>query len=243
MPGRKPPVSALITAEHASNGVPPAYRALFAGAESVLETHRAWDPGTRQLAQALSRALGLPLLEGQVTRLLVDLNRSRRHRRHLSEFSRSLPQAEQAKLIQRYWQPHWQAYHDAIEAAPGLLIHIACHSFTPVLDGVERSADIGLLYDPARKSEQRWCQSLARSIGEHLPALKVRMNYPYRGNANGMGQQHRRLFDADRLLTMELELNSALLLRPEWPGVCQGLIAAIDQTLRISSTALEAIAE
>ena len=235
MPGRKPPVRVLITAEHASWRVPGAYQALFVGSEAVLESHRAWDPGTRQLARDFSRALNVPLLEGKVTRLLVDLNRSRNHRGHLSEFSRTLSVDDRARLIDRYWQPHWNAFRAAIEQAPGQLIHVACHSFSPVLNGNRRNADIGLLYDPSRKEEKLWCQQLAQVITEHLPALNVRMNYPYRGVSNGMGQQHRRMFDADRLLTMELEINSALVTSPDWVEIRQGLIAAIGQALLMTS--------
>ena len=227
MPGRQPPVRALITAEHASRRVPAAYRHLFAGAESVLSSHRAWDPGTGRLARELADKLELPLLEGQVTRLLVDLNRSAGHPRQFSEFSRRLDTDARQQLLERYWQPHWQAFRQAIESEPGRLIHIACHSFTPVLDGVTRRADIGLLYDPSRAPERDWCAALARRIADHLPNLKVRMNYPYRGTSNGLGQQHRRLYGPDRLLTMELEINSALLSSPEWRAIRQHLIAAV----------------
>ncbi|TVQ35084.1 MAG: N-formylglutamate amidohydrolase [Wenzhouxiangella sp.] len=231
MPGRKPAVSGLITAEHASRRVPKAYRQLFAGAESVLKSHRAWDPGTRQLARELSESLDLPLLEGKVTRLLVDLNRSVGHPRHISEFSRNLPADQRKVLIERYWQPHWDAYRHAIEQAPGLLVHIACHSFSPEMDGVRRQADIGLLYDPGRPSEQHFCRQLAKALSEDLPGLRVRMNYPYRGNSNGMGQQHRRLFPAHRLLTVELEVNSALVNSAAWQSVRRVLAVSIGRVL------------
>jgi predicted N-formylglutamate amidohydrolase len=194
MSAGKSPVSALISAEHASNAVPAAYQSLFAGAEAVLDSHRAWDPGSGELARDMSRALGVPLLEGQVTRLLVDLNRSRGHPRHLSEFSRLLEAPERERLIDHYWTPHWQAFRQAIERADHPLIHIACHSFTPELDGVVRRTDIGLLYDPSRPREKAWCRAFAGQIRQQLPGLRVRMNNPYLGTSNGMGQQHRKHF-------------------------------------------------
>ena len=234
MPGRQPPVRALITAEHASRRVPAAYRHLFAGAESVLSSHRAWDPGTRQLARELADTLQLPLLEGQVTRLLVDLNRSAGHPRHFSEFSRRLDADARQQLLEDFWQPHWRAFRQAIESEPGRLIHIACHSFTSVLDSVTRRADIGLLYEPSRAPERDWCATLARRIADHLPNLKVRMNYPYRGTSNGLGQQHRRLYGPDRLLTMELEINSALVSSPAWRAIRRRLIAAVGTALSLS---------
>ena len=232
MPGRKPPVSALITAEHASNLVPAACQPLFAGSESVLQTHRAWDPGTKQLAVELSQCLNLPLLEGKVTRLLVDLNRSASHPRCFSEFSRALPANERQALMASYWQPHWDAYADAVDQLPGQVVHVACHSFTPVLDGKVRTADIGLLYDPARVPERDWCRRLQAAIVEQLPGLRVRMNYPYRGTSNGLGQQHRKVFGEDRLITMELEVNTALVEDSRWDWVRAGLVEAVVGLLR-----------
>ncbi|ADH85024.1 N-formylglutamate amidohydrolase [Desulfurivibrio alkaliphilus] len=229
MSGRKPPVSVLITTEHASAAVPERWRPLFAGHEAILQTHRAWDPGSRELGRALAEVLDAPLLEGQVTRLLVDLNRSAGHPRLFSEFSRALPASQRHVLMAEYWQPHWQAYAETVTRLPGPVLHLACHSFTPVLDGVVRTADIGLLYDPARPGERRWCQGLRSAIAERLPGLRVRMNYPYRGVSNGLGQQHRRRFRAAQLITMELEVNTALVDGPGWDRIMTGLVAAVSR--------------
>lgn len=210
MPGRKSPVSALITAEHSSRVVPPCWAGAFEGHEDVLNTHRAWDPGSARLAQQLAEALDAPLLVGKVTRLLVDLNRSANHPRRLSVFSKGLPAEEQNELIRCYWEPHWQAYAETVARLPGQVVHIACHSFTPVLDGTVRNTDIGLLYDPSRKREKAWCRQLQAAIKHHLPGLNVHMNQPYLGTSNGLGQQHREVFNDRKLITLEIEVNSAL---------------------------------
>jgi predicted N-formylglutamate amidohydrolase len=229
MPGRESPVSVLITAEHASAAVPERWQDLFAGRETILRTHRAWDPGTCELARALASQLDAPLLEGRVTRLLIDLNRSATHPRVFSEFSRSLPEAQRRELMAEFWRPHWQVYAEMVASLPGRVLHVACHSFTPVLDGVERSAEIGLLYDPTRSPERDWCQTLRSAINRELPALRVRMNYPYRGTSNGLGQQHRRRFDEDKLVTMELEVNSALVDQAGWDQIVAGLAVAVSR--------------
>jgi predicted N-formylglutamate amidohydrolase len=226
MSAGKSTVHPLITAEHASKAVPVPYSALFRGQHDLLDSHHGWDAGTRLLAQQLAETLHAPLLEGQVTRLLVDLNRSEHHRARLSRFSRSLTPVQQQALIARYWQPHWQAFSTIIEDLPGRVCHIACHSFTPVLDGVVRNADIGLLYDPSRQPEKAWCQVLKDCLAKRLPELKVRMNYPYRGTSNGLGQQHRKRFGPDKLLTMELEVNTRLVERSDWPRIRAGLVDA-----------------
>ncbi len=231
MPGREPPVYPLISAEHASRHVPAPWTHLFEQHQEVLRGHRGWDPGSGELARQLAAALQAPLLEGRVTRLLVDLNRSASHPGRFSEFSRQLPVAEQDELAQRYWAPHWQQFAEMIAQLPGPVVHVACHSFTPELDGKVRDADLGLLYDPARTLEKAWCVSLAERLRARLPEFKVRMNYPYRGTSNGMGQQHRLLFSEQKLITMEVEVNSRWVDTPAWPGLCAGLVESIAENM------------
>ncbi|MEX2500185.1 MAG: N-formylglutamate amidohydrolase [Wenzhouxiangellaceae bacterium] len=210
MPGRKPHVSFLISAEHASNAVPSRWQHLFAERPEVLASHRGGDRGSGELARALAAALDAPLLEGKVTRLLIDLNRSAGHPRRFSEFTRNLPPEQKRELVERYWQLHWDGYGEYLKSLPGQIIHIACHSFTPVLDGRNRKTDIGLLYDPSRQHEAHYCRTLGKALRTTLPDRTVHMNQPYRGVSNGIGQQHRKIRDDSRLITLELEINQRL---------------------------------
>ena len=223
-------ISWLITAEHASNRVPERWQSLFAGHELVLDTHRAWDPGSLELARTLAGALDAPCLEGRVTRLLIDLNRSARHPRRYSEFTRSLAPELRAELEQRYWTPHWDGYRQLLDTLPGRIVHLACHSFTPVLDGKVRRTDIGLLYDPARPLEAGFCRALGRELRRRLPELRVHMNQPYRGISDGMGQHHRRYFPDRRLISFELEINQRLLDR--LPALGQAVLEGLRATER-----------
>lgn len=232
MPGRKSTVPVLISAEHASCSVPEEWAGLFAGHQAVLQSHRGWDPGTAELAAALATRLNAPLLVGEATRLLVDLNRSCGHPRHFSEFTRTLPVRDRNELVRRYWQPHWSAYRQHIERARSMLVHLACHSFTPELNGKPRTADFGVLYDPSRPRETALARVIAEGMRALRPQLTVRMNYPYRGTANGMGQQHRRWFSQQRLLTLELEINCRLLPRPEWDVTLDALVEACVRAVR-----------
>ncbi|RFF32712.1 N-formylglutamate amidohydrolase [Wenzhouxiangella sediminis] len=231
MPGSKPPVRVLITCEHASRRIPGRFAQFFAGSESKLTGHRGWDPGTAELGRALARRLDAPLLAGRASRLLIDLNRSASHPHRFSEFTRGLPPGERERIERDWWLPHWRAYREFVEGAAGRVVHIACHSFTPVLEGRERRVDIGLLYDPSRAPEKRLCRRLAAQISSRLPDLRVRMNVPYRGTANGLGQQHRRVFGPDRLVTIELEVNQALVDAEDWPGTKAGLVEAVAAAL------------
>ncbi|WP_263405551.1 N-formylglutamate amidohydrolase [Wenzhouxiangella sp. AB-CW3] len=199
------------------------------GHESELDSHRGYDRGSLQVAEVLAQRLKAPLLVGRVTRLLVDLNRSADHRQHFSEFTRRLPAAERHRLDLEYWHPHWGRYRMYLNTLPGRILHLACHSFVPVLEGRERHADIGLLYDPARKHEREWCGGLAARIRSHLPDLRVRRNYPYRGSSNGMGQQHRQFLPESRLISVELEINQALCDRGDWSSLLQELAEFVEQ--------------
>lgn len=225
-----PKQSFLISAEHASNRVPEIWQPMFAGEADVLDSHRAWDPGSREMADSLASALDAPLLAGQMTRLLIDLNRSQDHPRRFSEFSRGIAQRQKTELVETFWQPHWNAYRDHLETLPGQVIHIACHSFSPTMDGKARSTDIGLLYDPSRHREAQYCRTLGKTLRSTRPDLTIHMNRPYLGISNGMGQQHRRQFGDDRLITLELEINQRLITRPNWAVLRERIAEVVSGT-------------
>ncbi len=231
MSARKSPVSPLISCEHASNAVPRQWQHRFQGQQALLNSHCGYDRGSLYVAQSLASSLDAPLLSGNVSRLLVDLNRSLDHPRHFSELTRSLSVGERSRIDIEYWWPHWQRYRRYLRELPGRIVHIACHSFTPVLNGKLRTADVGLLYDPARPREKAWCRTLGESIRRHMPQLRLKMNYPYRGTSNGMGQQHRHCFDDHRLITIELEFNHALCDREDWTALVSWLVQAVADTL------------
>ena len=87
------------------------------------------------------------------------------------------------------------------------VLHISSHSFTPRLDGIERRADVGLLYDPRRAGEQRFCLAWKRALESASPGLVVRRNYPYRGSADGLTTHLRRRFAERSYSGIELEVN------------------------------------
>ncbi|MGR9108776.1 MAG: N-formylglutamate amidohydrolase, partial [Gammaproteobacteria bacterium] len=142
----------IVSCEHASNRIPAEFSRLFTGYEAVLASHRGWDPGALIFAGELAATLNAPLFSSEYSRLLVDLNRSRHHRELMSSVTRALPPAFREQILDQYYLP----YRLRVEAAiAGLLArfgrawHVSVHSFTPVLDGKVRQADLGILYDPA----------------------------------------------------------------------------------------------
>ena len=208
------PWTILLTCEHGGNTVPQEYRALFRGAAATLRTHRGLDIGALAAARHFQRTLDAPLIAGTVTRLLVDLNRSPGHKTRFSEVTRDLPAAERRRIIQRWWSPYWQLVAGAVQAELSRgrrVLHLSVHSFTPKLHGVTRNAEIGFLYDPARRIDAAFCRDWRDVLVRDKPHWRVRMNYPYRGTSDGLTTQFRKRYPAARYLAMELELNQAVL--------------------------------
>lgn len=222
----------LVTCEHGGNDVPAEYQPWFAGHRDLLGSHRGYDAGALVMAEQLAREFSAPLVASTTTRLLIDLNRSLGHRQSFSEVSRDRPPAVRAQIAERHHRPHWEEVAGRIESAVATgdrLIHIASHSFTPELDGVTRTADVGLLYDPRRPGEveisARWKAALAQAI----PGLRVRRNYPYAGDGDGLTTSMRRRFAASEYVGIELEVNQAMVVAgaDRWSAVRSGLIESL----------------
>jgi len=206
----KRPHAILITCEHGGNRVPPAYRFLFQHAHAVLAGHRGFDAGALQLARQMARRLNAHLVHATTTRLLIDLNRSARHRQLFSEFSRKLPALARANIIERFHTSYRSRTERWIaeRTARGVFVyHLSCHSFTPVFAGRRRQADIGLLYDPKRASEVRWAKRWQCALHTAAPGLAVRRNYPYRGVSDGLTSHLRTQFGPTSYAGIELEVN------------------------------------
>jgi predicted N-formylglutamate amidohydrolase len=201
----------LVSCEHGGNRVPRAERALFAGAARVLASHRGYDAGALDVARRLARAWRVPLLPATTTRLLVDLNRSPDNPAVFSAFTRGLPFARRAALLARHHRPHWQRVRAAIARTRGRALHVAVHSFTPVLRGARRDFGIGILYDPKRRAERELALAWQRALARALPGVGVRRNAPYRGAADGLTTALRRELPAHRYRGIEIELNQRLL--------------------------------
>ena len=230
--------SLLLTCEHAGNRIPRPYAALFRDAVDVLASHRGWDPGALDVSRSLAKKFGVPLHAVTWSRLLVESNRSPTNPRIWSQYTEELSAAERERILVQYWWPHRRAVDAAVRqsvAQRRRVIHIAVHSFTPVLDSKTRNADIGLLYDPARPGESALCKRWEQILRELDPMLRVRRNYPYRGNADGLATWIRREFPDALYAGMELELNQALLASSRCRPLKSVLAASIARVLAESA--------
>lgn len=231
------PRQLILSCEHASNRLPAAWSASLQDLDA-LDSHRGWDAGAAQLARYLSRQLQAPLQLGRFTRLLVDLNRSPTHPRLHGPGIRELEAARRGAILQRYYWP----YREAVTAriADTLtrripVLHVSVHSFTPVLDGDTRRAEIGLLYDPARRIERQLCRDWQALLKSAAPQWRIRRNYPYTGVQDGFIPALRKQFADPGYAGVELEVNQALVGSRQWTSLKRIIRDSLGQLLHTAS--------
>ena len=180
----------LIVGDHASNRVPPEIDLDIDRA--LLSTHIGWDIGVA----ALAHALDAPLFLGNVSRLVIDLNRDPVDPGLVPQSSdgHEIPgnRGDVSDRLGTYWQP----YHDELAAQiertrPKLLISL--HSFTPALSSRPdevRPWEFGILYnrdDRAARIAIPLLQAAGVIVGDQLPysgkVLNATMNRHGEGTA------------------------------------------------------------
>jgi predicted N-formylglutamate amidohydrolase len=224
--------SFLVTCEHGGNRIPAPYRALFSGYRALLETHRGYDFGALVMARALAKALGARLVTSTVSRLVIDLNRSIGHPQLFSAATRSAPAGVHAKIVEQYYRPYREEVERFVRYSRSRgrrVIHISSHSFTPELHGKVRRADVGLLYDPARRPESELCGRWKHSLAALDPSLRVRRNYPYAGKGDGLTSYLRKRFPRTAYVGVELEVNQRIVIAAgrRWTALRGTLIASL----------------
>ena len=226
----------VISCEHGGNLVPETYRHLFKDHQELLQSHRGFDAGALALARRMADAFGVRPIVSTTSRLLVDLNRSPGHRQLFSSVTRSLDQAQKEAILLSYYKPHRNRIQQEVSGFIGLgktVVHIASHSFTPVLNGRVRPMDVGLLYDPNREEEKHFCREWKQHIlyADSSQTYAVRSNAPYKGVSDGIPTWLRKIFRSN-YLGIELELNQRWYLNDPkgWKALGDAVLAALELT-------------
>lgn len=197
----------VLTCEHASHSVPVELGDLGLDAARRRD-HIGWDLGAAMVTESLSRSLDAPAVLSEVSRLVVDCNRSLTDLDLIPEVSheiaipanRALGAAERLRRLQLYYEPFHAEVDRVLAVANGAAL-LSVHSFTPEYDG--RGFDIGVLFDDHEFEAQELASRL-RAVG-----FRVRMNEPYSGreglifSAQKHGRRHDRLY-------LEIEINNGL---------------------------------
>ncbi len=230
-------IATVLSCEHGGNHVPEEYFPLFIEAREILISHLGWDPGALALLQEMAK-VGVDYTQySETTRLLIDLNRSLFKRTLFSEYTRTLGISEKQKIIKQYYEPFREDFRDAISDllnACSFVFHVSVHSFTPVIHGEFRNADIGLLYNPEFGKEKELAIRWRKMINAAMPQLRVRMNYPYTGKNGGHVFALRQQFGHEYYAGIELEINQKYAYNTDFmkmmSGVFEKLLAAINFT-------------
>lgn len=216
----------IVTCEHGGNRVPARFRHLFSA--RFLATHRGYDPGALDFARAFAKARRAPLFYSTVSRLLIELNRPLGHP-HI--FHRKFPARTREALLRRYYFPYWRGIESAIARAirrGHRVLHLSVHSFTPRFRGVTRSTDVGLLFDPQRPREARFCASWRKRI---QAPVAVRYNDPYAGVHPSVVQSMRERFAPASYVGIQIEVNQKFARRggSAWRALRKGLVESFPQ--------------
>lgn len=125
----------LFSCDYATCAVPEAYREIFRGSEELVGSTAGWEPGALNLAQGFAMKFRTPLVHGDVTRLLIDLQQDGDAR--WSRFSLKLPEATRVKVADRHERPYRTMLNQRIAEdlrRHDALLHVMIHT-DPTSDG------------------------------------------------------------------------------------------------------------
>ncbi|GAB6140545.1 N-formylglutamate amidohydrolase [Methylosoma difficile] len=229
-------VGIVITCEHGGNQIPELYHDLFKDRQALLYTHRGFDFGALMMARELADAFSAPLVSSHISRLLVDLNRSVGHPNLHADWVAHRATDLRESILQHYYHPYRGQVEQLVRQAiaeQGQVIHLSSHSFTPELNGVRRTADVGLLYDPARSGELGFCKHWQWALKACAPELVVRRNYPYLGKNDGLTAWFRQRLPASAYIGIELEINQHYVISggQQWHDLRKAIIESLQNVL------------
>jgi predicted N-formylglutamate amidohydrolase len=150
--------------------------------------HLAVDIGAGPLTERLAESLGVTAVLAQYSRLVVDCNRQLLDPSAFLVFgdgifipgNSNLQQADRDARSEAIYWPYHRAVSNQINrlrSIAGPPFFVSIHSFTPVLNGVARPWEMGVLWDTDKESAQIMLEEL-RAGG-----YEVGDNEPYTGRA------------------------------------------------------------
>lgn len=174
----------VILCDHASNRIPHCLNNLGVD-EEILNHHVAWDIGIANLARGLSRAFDAPTILANYSRLVIDLNRHLDDKTSIPEQSdgvvipgnRGLTPLQVEQRIETFFYPYHAAASsvlDRVVRRHEIPLVVSLHSFTPVIGGISRPWNVGVLWH----HDDRVAFPLIKRL-RAIPGLCVGDNEPY----------------------------------------------------------------
>ena len=217
----------LLTCEHASRRLPAPWR--WPDEDRwIVGTHWSFDLGAADITRELAGALGCPALLARFSRLLVDPNRdpaSPTLFRGDAEGSAlalnaAIDDDERERRLSGYYHP----YHQQIDRALAVFTEaaiLAIYTFTPVYEGVERTVEIGVLYDRHPELAQAFARELRRR------GWRSALNDPYSGHEGFAYSPERHGAERQRP-ALELEIRQDIAVDSQRrPGLVAAIVAAV----------------
>lgn len=227
----------IITCEHSGNKVPSKYKHLFELKPEILNTHRGYDIGALELTRTISETLESDTHAHDVSRLLIDLNRSLDNPSAFSEFTNEVGEETRRSIVEEYYLPYRSKVKQNISSLISKevpVLHLSVHTFTPNMNGEHRNADVGILYDPKREQEKEFCWKWRKQLKKQMPELKYRMNYPYPGTMDGFSTSLRKELSEEVYWGIELEVNQRFAISEEagrWKQVQNEIAESLRQVV------------
>lgn len=232
----------VISCEHATNIIPNKYAAHYD--RNQLNSHLGFDAGAAHLAKQLGRRLNRTPVLGRVSRLLIDLNRSESNRALFSAISKTkLSLSQRQSLIETIYRPYRNQIKTEIESQlknNRQTVHLSIHSFTPILNLVERKVDIGFLYNPKRLEERQFANQIITTIKNHQTYHKSQLiigrNSPYKGISDGCTTAMRKVFSEQEYIGIEIEVNQKHLNKDRFnKDILEIIIKAIQENINLKN--------
>ncbi|MBW2962019.1 N-formylglutamate amidohydrolase [Mesonia aestuariivivens] len=230
----------IITCEHGGNKIPPKYESYFKDQQENLASHKGYDWGTSDLFDEVKHLADFSK-KSEVSRLLVELNRSLHHQHLFSEVSKEFSVTIKKEILGDYYFPYRNLIVEKIAESMKLgekIVHLSLHSFTPILNGKVRNTDLGILYDSSKLQEKEFSKKLKAILQKHLPYFKIRYNYPYLGKADGFTTYLRNKFPKN-YIGVEIEVNQKYAVGNKFSADIKQAIVHVVQQLRENDHLIE----
>lgn len=211
----------LITCPHATCAIPEAQRELFKGSEELVTSPQGWDPGSLNLAQGLSIKFRTPLLHGDVSRLLIDLEQE--NEKCWSKISAKIPENTRTRLAER----HLLTFRNHIEQRTiedlkrhKIVLHLMIHT-SPLADG-----EIIIEHSPSDISGK-----FANNIAKLLPSNEVSCHCRLFQSPSPLVKWLLELFPDEDHCLIRLNVSQSFFLKSlpmRWETIKKAIINAID---------------
>ncbi|WP_179953939.1 N-formylglutamate amidohydrolase [Denitrobaculum tricleocarpae] len=188
----------VLVCDHATRFIPRALSRLGLD-ETDLARHIAWDIGAADVTRHLSGILNAPAVISHFSRLVVDPNRKLDHDSSIPDISdgvtipgnRAISATDRQARLETFFYPYQNAIartlDERAEATGVEPVLISLHSFTPVMEGVERPWKIGVLWNEDGRLAQPLIDRLRASgimVGDNEP-YSGRIGFGYTTEAHG----------------------------------------------------------